>query len=64
MLRPSGDQRGEGGLLLSVTSRCLPVPMSFDEVGYDKYIAKLLLGLAYKRCEYKKAKEYGAQIGG
>ena len=29
MLRPSGDQRGaKVGLLLSVTSRCCPVPMS------------------------------------
>lgn len=40
------------------------INIPFDEVGYDKYIAKLLLGLAYKRCEYEKAKEYGAQIGG
>ncbi len=29
MLRPSGDQRGaKVALLLSLTSRCLPVPMS------------------------------------
>ncbi len=39
-----------------------PNDLSYDERGYDIYVNSVLLSLAYKRREYKKAKQYAQAI--
>lgn len=40
------------------------VSIPFDEQGWDGYVNHMLLSLAYKRGDYRKAKEYAKKYGG
>jgi hypothetical protein len=39
-----------------------PDDLAYDEIGYNIYVNSVLLGLAYKRSDAKKAKEFAAKM--
>jgi len=39
-----------------------PDDLPFDEQGYDMYVNHILLGLAYKKCDFPTARKYGSLL--